>query len=174
MISKFKYVQLKNRKDGILIDRTRYEKYIKSIKSRLSKQVYNFASNSKYYNFENHSSLHDAWLQYFNIKEIAKGKRSQYRRTDIESCYLGPYHDRRIIILYKDVQSIFINTVHPLWSAHGWAHGDLITHEVRLDKDKFLVHTIVYSTESIFVIKCRNIIHREIKIPRKSRFKNAT
>ncbi len=143
-----------------------YFDYIESIKSRLPKHVYNFASNYKYYNLTDHSSLHDAWLEYFNIREIAEGDRSEIRRIEIESNYLGPFHDCRINIIYNEVQSFSINTLRPPLSSNGWAHGDLMFHELRLEDNNILVHEIIYSTGSVYIIKCHDIVHNEVSIPK--------
>jgi hypothetical protein len=158
-----KYIQTTD--DGIATF-DKYFDYIESIKARLPKHVYDFASNYKYYNLTDHSSLHDAWLEYFNIREIAEGDRSEIRRIEIESSHLGPFHDCRINIIYKDVQSFSINTVHPPLSSNGQAHGDLIMHEVRLEDNEILVHEIIYSTESVYIVKCRDIIHNEKSVPK--------
>jgi hypothetical protein len=158
-----KYIQTTD--DGIAMFDQYYD-YIESIKSRLPKHVYDFASNDKYYNLTDHSSLHDAWLEYFNIREIAEGDRSNIRRIEIESSYLGSFHDCRIDIIYKDVQSFSINTLRPPLSSNVGAHGDLTFHELRLENSNILVHEIIYSTGSIYIIKCHDIIHNEVSIPK--------
>src|SRR5712671_6315432 len=80
-----------------------YEKYIQSIRKKLPEHIYAFAANPNNFNFQSHSSLHDSWLESFNVKEVATGKRNEIRKLEIEISLLGPFHDRRIHLCYTGV-----------------------------------------------------------------------
>jgi len=83
-----------------------YFTYGESVKERFPPHVYAFASDSKHYSLHDHASLHDAWLDYLHIIEPAEGERSELRKIEIEACFLGPFHDRKIFLSYKNVTVI--------------------------------------------------------------------
>ena len=140
-----------------------YFEYIESIKYNLPSHVYSFASDFKHYGLSNHESLHDAWLNHLNIVEPSTGNRNELREIEIEAIFLGPYHDRLIIIRYKEVMAFELQKPEDSTVSSGSAtgHGDLLYHEIRLEGKATLVHEIEFSSGSVFIIKCKNILHSE-------------
>ena len=134
-------------------------KYLSSIKDDLPLHVYEFASNIKHYNLTDHSSLHDAWLNSLEIVEPASGDRFEKRCIEMSANFLGPFHDREIVLDYKDVQGFDLHS--PSGSAESdVGHGDLHVHEIRLEGES-IIHELQFARGSCFVIKCRDVIHSE-------------
>src|SRR5690606_7191039 len=94
---------LNNKTDGI--DFGRYAAYLESVQGLMPPHVYKFASDSKHFDLSSRNSLHDAWLEEVSVRELATGDRHEVRRAEIEMRLLGPFHDRRIHLLYEGVVS---------------------------------------------------------------------
>lgn len=132
-----------------------YFEYVKSLRSKLPLHVFRFASNPEHYSLTSHASLHDAWLERYEVREPAEGERKQYRQTELQVCLLGPYHDRRIFLEYGEVQTYSVSSSN---SASG--HGDLLVHEVRLEETGLLVHELQFVNGNM-VVQCKDIRHRQ-------------
>ncbi|MGH8620042.1 MAG: hypothetical protein ACREUW_20310 [Burkholderiales bacterium] len=143
------------------IDFDRYLNYLQTIRDRLPAAVYRFASDSANFDLSSHCSLHDAWLEHFNITEPAEGARNELRRIDIKSSYLGPFHDKRILINYIDVIGYSIQTPSTFLGPPSYrtGHGDLITHEIRLDDDNRLEHELCFSRGSVITVCFKGFAH---------------
>jgi hypothetical protein len=145
------------------IDFTRYSAYIESIRHKLPPHVYSFASDSRYFDLTSHSSLHDAWLETVTVQEIASGERREIRRLEIAISLLGPFHDRRIHLQYSGVTR-YSFVAPPRYGESRYehiAHGDLLTHEVRLGHDNLLIHEILFERDATFLVECSDIRHVE-------------
>jgi len=147
--------------DGIDFDR--YSAYVESIRSRLQPHIYAFASNPSYFDLHSHSSLHDAWLEKLTVRETSMGERNQLRQLEIHLCLLGPYHDRWIHLNYVGVAQYSIVTP-PKYAEPRYrhtAHGDLLTHEIRLGQNGLLLHELLFERGSTLLIECADITHSE-------------
>ncbi|MFZ6875922.1 hypothetical protein ACO0LF_28000 [Undibacterium sp. Di27W] len=143
-----------------------YQQYLQDHCEQFPAGVYAFAVDTRNYDLTSHQSLHDAWLERFCISEVASGERSEIRAIQIETSFLGPYHDLKIHLVYSGVIEYSIVTPeefsHPPFGAIG--HGDLLIHEVSLTENKqALIHELYFSRGSVFRIVCENFLH-EIEI----------
>ncbi len=137
----------------------KYFQYLKSIQGQLPENVFSFAANVEHYDLSSHSSLHDAWLENIDIREIGQGERHEQRQTEIKLCLLGAFHDRHIYLTYKDVQKYCLSAAGALTG-----HGDLLVHEVQLSDSGSLIHELQFEKGNI-QIECKDILHEEIEIP---------
>ena len=140
-----------------------YFTYVEPVKERFPPHVYAFASDSKHYSLHDHASLHDAWLDYLHIIEPAEGERSELGKIEIEACFLGPFHDRKIFLSYKNVTGYSLQTS-PDFTAlpsHRIGHGDLLVHELRIHPSGNIIHEMEFSRGSILLIRCNDLTHRE-------------
>lgn len=147
----------------INIDFSRYQTYVESIKNKLPAHIYSFASNPCYFDFESRSSLHDAWLETVTVQEVASGQRKQVRRLEVYICLLCPFHDRRINLHYSGVTQYNFNAP-PRYGEPRYehtAHGDLLTHEIRLGHNGLFIHELLFESDATFLIECSDIIHSE-------------
>ena len=149
------------------IDFDRYARYVESIRDRLPKHVHAFASDPRFFNITSNSSLHDAWLESFTVREAASGQRHEIRRLEIQILLLGPFHDLRTRLHYTDV--IGYSAFAPAKPGHPryehTAHGNLITHEVRLSDNGGLIHEILFERDATILIECADFRHSEEPIP---------
>jgi hypothetical protein len=149
------------------IDFTRYAAYVETIRHHLPVHVYAFASEARHFDLSSPSSLHDAWLETLTIRESASGDRQQIRRLEIQLCLLGPFHDRRIHLHYTGVTKYRFDTPSrfdvPRYE-HA-AHGDLLTHEIRLGHAGLLIHELLFERGTAFLIECADLRHSEEIIP---------
>ena len=145
---------LNSRSPGI--DFTSYLSYVESIQDRLPPHIYVFASDPRHFDLSSPSSLHDAWLETLSVREVATGMRNEIRKTEISLTLLGPAHDRRIHLSYTGVTGYSFTM--PFQSV---AHGDLLTHEIRLGVGKSYIHEIQFQNESTLLIEYGDMKHTE-------------
>lgn len=148
------------------IDFKRYSTYIASVRHKLPPHVHSFASDPRYFNPTSPSSLHDAWLETAVVREAASGKRHEVRQMEIVLTLLGPCHDRRIHLHYTGITRYSLGAPPRCGEARyeQVAHGDLITHEIRLGDDGLLIHELLFETDATFLIECSDIRHSEESI----------
>ena len=144
-----------------------YFEYLKSVEKHFPPHVYSFAADFKYYSLHDHSSLHDAWLDYLHIVESAEGERKELSKIEIDTCFLGRFHDRRIFFSYKNVTRYSLNTPSDVAAlpANQVGHGDLLIHELRIHPSGNIIHEMEFSRGSILLIRCSDLIHREELFP---------
>ena len=145
------------------IDFTRYAAYVESIRHKLPAHVYAFASDSRYFDLNSHSSLHDAWLESLTVNEGASGERKQVRKLEVHLRLLGPCHDRLIYLRYTGIIRYRFDT--PARQGESrfqhTAHGDIITHEIRLGAEGSLIHELLFERNSTFLVECADLRHSE-------------
>jgi hypothetical protein len=145
------------------IDFTRYSAYIASIRQELPPHIYSFASDARYFDLTSHSSLHDARLETLTVREAGTGERHEVRRMEVALCLLGPFHDRRIHLRYTGVTR-YAFTAPPRYGEPRFehtAHGDLLTHEIRLGHDGVLIHELLFERDATLLIECSDLRHSE-------------
>lgn len=145
------------------IDFLRYSRYVESIRDHLPPHVYAFASDFRHFGPESHSTLHDAWLEYLTIREIATGERHEVRKMEIAISLLGRFNDRRIHLHYTGVTRYSFSAP-PRYGDPRYehtAHGDLFTHEIRLGHDGLLIHELLFERDATFLIECSDFRHSE-------------
>lgn len=148
------------------IDFTRYAAYIESVRDKLPAHIFAFASDPRYFDLSSHSSLHDAWLESLIVREVASGQRQEIRGLEIALSFLGPFHGRRIHLNYTGVTR-YTFTVLPRYGDLNYehaAHGNLLTHEIRLRDHGLFVHEFLFEREGPFLIECSDIRHSEERI----------
>ena len=145
------------------IDFGRYLAYVESVRGHFPAHVYAFASNPNHFSLDSPNSLHDAWLETLTVREAASGERKQFRQLEVQLCLLAPYHDRWIHLHYSGVAQYSLQTpakyAEPKYK--DTAHGDLLTHEVRLSHNGLLLHEILFERGSTLLIECEDIRHSE-------------
>src|SRR5688572_8590735 len=80
-----------------------YSKYLNKIKNKITQSVFEFATSAWHYNFEDHRTLHDSWLQYVTINEHIN------RTTKVNIRLLGAFQDLFIDIEYQNVKKFKIS-----------------------------------------------------------------
>jgi hypothetical protein len=145
------------------IDFDSYRAHLEKIRGRLPQHVFTFASSPCYFDFESHSSLHDAWLETLTISESASGTHNEVRKLEVHLSLLGPYHDRRIHLHYKGVSqySFIAPPRHDLPRYKHTAHGNLFTHEITLGHEGLIVHELLFERDATLLIECSDIKHSE-------------
>src|SRR5579883_3082902 len=122
-----------------------YFAYLESIRDELPDSARGYALDPSHYDLTSHSSLHDACLESFTVREPAPGDRNQYRSIEIEAIFLGPFHDRRMTLVYKEVQDYNIQSPAELVSSPcSMGHGDLLVHRFRMEPGRVLVHDLEF------------------------------
>jgi len=143
------------RNDPVLgCDFSAYFAYLESVRERMPDTLYAFAADERNYDLTSHSSLHDAWLENIKVDEIATGARQENRSVQIRACYLGPFHDVRIDLIYRGVTAYSLQTP----TAAG-GHGDLLIHEIRAVEDSLFEHELVFASSAAHVIRFRDLEH---------------
>jgi hypothetical protein len=145
------------------IDYTSYLKYLLTIRADLPDHIYDFASNSNHFDLSAASSLHDAWLESLIVREVASGSRNENRKLEVKLCLLGPFHDRLIHLTYSGVERYFFDSPAgpgEVRYAHT-AHGNLLTHEIRLGMHGLFVHEILFERGSTLIVEFSGFSHLE-------------
>lgn len=145
------------------IDFDSYRAYLETIRDRLPESVFTFASSRGHFDFESHSSLHDAWLETLTVSESASGANGEVRKLEVHLCLLGPYHDRRIRLHYTGVSqySFIVPARYDVPRYSHTAHGNLFTHEITLGHKGLILHELVFERDATLLIECADIKHSE-------------
>jgi len=145
------------------IDYLNYEKYLHSIRSKLPEHIYAFASNYAHFDLQSHSSLHDAWLESLVVNEIVTREQNGIRQLEVKLTLLGGFHDRRIHLHYTGVMQYSFQAP-PRYDQPRYqhtAHGDLLTHEIRLGHNGLIIHELLFEREATLLIECKDFKHSE-------------
>jgi hypothetical protein len=150
--------------DGI--DFTGYARYLQTVRNAMPAHVFAFASDPRHFDLLSRSSLHDAWLEELSVREIATGERHEIRRTQVELRLLGPYHDRRIHLLYEGVTGYRweMPTRHGEPRYEHVAHGDLYTHEICMTDHGLMTHEIEFERDARLVVEFADFRHWETPV----------
>lgn len=118
----------------------RYERYLTRHKDTFPPSAFELANAGWYYNFNNHRCPHDAWLESFELIEVAMGERQHIRYPSLTIKLLGAYHDGIIEYHYPKV---FSYQCHREYSEQG--HGDWLYDEFRVNEDGSITHEIEWA-----------------------------
>jgi hypothetical protein len=145
------------------IDYFRYLEYLQTVKRDLPDHIYAFASDFRHFDLSSPSSLHDAWLESLTVREVASGSRNEIRKLEVKLSLLGPYHDRTIHLTYSGVERYsFDSPARPGETRYSHtAHGDLLTHEIRLGTHGLFVHELLFERGSILLVEFSEFVHCE-------------
>jgi hypothetical protein len=145
-------------------DHSAYWTYLASVKDVMAQHMFGFASDPANHNLDSPNSLHDAWLERWNIIECGHEKNATHT-VKIEARLLGPHHDRTINLIYLGVEEFEI--VYPGRKDEGarMAHGDLLVHELRMATQFVYVHELVFSSGAVFLVQFRDLVHRVDLLP---------
>ena len=101
-----------------------YLQYLRDNVDKFPNGAREFALADWHYNFRHHQCPHDSWLERFAITENASGQR-QESTVEIESLFLGAYHDGYFGLTYRKVLSYSLQWAARSVAAGKRAHGDL-------------------------------------------------
>jgi len=138
-----KYIELNEQRGEVSVNFDRYFEYLKSARSQISAQLYDYASKLEHYSLDGNSSLHDAWLS---------AAQFAYREKELTLEFLGARHDRKLIFKYTGVKTYTIDL--SVQFTHG--DGDVLVQEFRVD-DGFVTHEIVFSGNRTIVIASKSV-----------------
>lgn len=137
-------------------DHRPYWQYLESVKGAMPAHMFEFASNDEHHNLTSPNSLHDSWLEYWRIAEIAKQDSHRVRRSQIEACFLGPMHDRYIYLQYTNVERHSITADYD----RALQHGDLLVHELAIVREGLYSHELVFAHGMVFMVHFADFEHR--------------
>ena len=139
-----------------------YFSYLESLRERIPKSAFEFATAPWHYGNKDSRNLHDAWVNSLTIREPAQGARNEIRTLEIEVTLLGPYHDGITTLIYRDVKTYSLDT--PAGCVHGGekrlnyiAHGDWLVDEIRLSERGLVIHEVKFERGSRWLIECKDI-----------------
>lgn len=81
-----------------------YCAYLESVKDLLPRSAFEFASASWHYDFSDHRSPHDGWIEELVIREHASGEKKENRLLEIFVRLFAAYHDGHIELRYSEVR----------------------------------------------------------------------
>ena len=136
-----------------------YFSYIESIKEKLPVSVYNYAISYEHYNLSSHASLHDAWLEHYEVREVASGSRNENRKIEVFVEFLGPFHDKRLKFHYKGVSQ---------YSGEATdckkGMGDLNYHEFSKNEDDSIKHKFYFISGSVISVSFTDFEYEEVNV----------
>ena len=133
-----------------------YHDYLESVRGRMPLSAFEFATAPWHYNFADHRSLHDSWVDALVISEPARGDRHEIRSLEIEVRLLAPYHDGITTLKYRGVVSYSLDAQF-VSSPRGNGHGDWLGDELRLSTRGSVLHEIEFRHGSRWIIECEDI-----------------
>ena len=135
-----------------------YYRYLESVKDSLPPDAFSFATATWHYDFSDHRSPHDSWVESITLREPSSGERHQHRKIEITVMLLAAYHDGHIVLAYQDVRSYQLTALPssnstPLRNGH----GDWLIDEVRLSESGLVSHEILFSSGARWLIESADI-----------------
>ena len=67
-----------------------YYEYLESVRDRLPADAFSFATAAWHYDFSDHRSPHDSWVESITVQEPSSGNRHQHRKLRSTSCCWRP------------------------------------------------------------------------------------
>lgn len=145
---------------GAECDLTAYRAYLESIRERLPAGAQRFL-NEHYFDFLRdyfgRKSLHDSWVDCFEIRETGSGARDQDRMVNIGVKMLGPYHDGYHNLTYHNVRSYSMHFDRDKKISSNVGHSDWLVDEITLDQDQHISHEVLFSQGGKCEIICADI-----------------
>ena len=136
-----------------LLERTTaYREYVQSVKERLPRSAFEFATAAWHYDYSDHRCPHDSWVESLTIDEPARGGRLQDRSLRISTRLLGAFHDGYLLLGYADVQMYSLEG--PKTRA---GHGDWLVDEIRLSENGFILHEVLLNNDNRWLIEAKDI-----------------
>ena len=136
-----------------LLERSKaYEEYLTSIKNRLPVSTFEFATADWHYDARDHRCPHDSWVESLTINEPASGERLQHRSLGISVRLLGAFHDGHILIDYTGVHAYSLERPKKLAG-----HGDWSVDEIRLSENGLVLHEVLFSSDTRWLIEAQDI-----------------
>ena len=129
-----------------------YREYLQSIKDRLPSSAFEFATAAWHYDYRDHRCPHDSWVESLTIGEASKEGRLHDRSLYISMRLLGAFHDGHILLSYLDVQTYLLDNPKTLSG-----HGDWLVDEIRLSETGLVLHEVLFSTGSRWLIQAKDI-----------------
>jgi hypothetical protein len=120
-----------------------YRKYLHGVRDRFPPSAYALATSDWNYNFEDHRSPHDGWLEYAQISEPSSGDRHQQRTIALTIRLLGAYHDGYVEFRYPKVYAYKL-----VLDDGTRGHRDWLRDEFRLADAGHLVHEIEWREQT--------------------------
>jgi hypothetical protein len=127
-----------------------YWAYLESVNDRFPRSAYEFASAPWHYDFSDHRSPHDGWVEELLIREPAAGERQEKRSLEIVVRLFAAYHDGHIELKYSGVQTYELTST--VSSVSG--HGDWLYDEIRLSNNGLVLHEVEWSRGGLWLIEC--------------------
>ncbi len=140
-------------------DHRAYWPYLASVREMMPPHIFAFAADPTNHDLTSPNSLHDAWLESWNIIECGHEKNGTHT-VKVEARFLGPRHDRFIHLTYLGVESQEITVPGHGDAVSQMAHGDLLVHEIRLITKYLFSHELVFSGGAVFSLQFRDLVHR--------------
>jgi hypothetical protein len=148
-------------------DHDPYWLYLESVKHIMPADLFAFAANSENHDLSSLNSLHDAWLESWNITEVTPPDDRRDRSIQIDARFLGPNHDRHICLIYKNVGSYKMHNPERFSSppTYRTGHGDLLIHELTIIREGVFEHELLFSRGTVFLAQFKAFEHRIQVIP---------
>ena len=137
-----------------------YYEYLETIQNLLPPEAYGFAIASWHYDPEDARCPHDSWVECLSIRELSSGVRREKREIEINLRLLNAQHNQYLDITYKAVKGYNFNSpLNNQMSALSIGHGDWLIDEVRLSDKGQVLHEVIFSTGTHWLIECGDIIY---------------
>jgi len=137
-----------------------YLDYLRENADRFPRGAREFALADWHYDFQHHQCPHDSWLETFAIKENASGQRQERSMVEIESLFLGAYHDLYFSLTYRNVLAYSLECAAraPVGKR---GHGDWIIDELTLTDSNAVRHEIQFESATL-IVTCADLEYRHI------------
>ena len=133
-----------------------YWAYLESVKGQLPQSAYDFAVAPWHYDFGDHRSPHDGWLESLIIRAPTSGARQEVRSIEIGARLFAAYHDGHIELKYFNVQSYSLVS----GAGHGSGHRDWLYDEIRLSAQGRVLHEVEWSSGELWLIECSDVAYK--------------
>ncbi len=147
---------------GWSYDHQAYWNYLETIADRLPPYIAAFACDQNNYNLDHPNSLHDSWLESWNVREVCEGEDRAKRYLQVDARLLGSRWDRFISLTYRNVGHYKLDNpaMFVLPPSKETGHGDILVHEVRIAHNGSFAHEFLFSRGSRFLVEFEEFAHQ--------------
>lgn len=137
-----------------------YSEYLKSLKDKIPKSAYEFATADWHYDTADAKCPHDSWLEELKFNEVTeKDGKFEFKTAELYLKLLGAYHNGHLEIRYKNIKEYAFKGFKDFFAPqdlNGFIHHDWLRDEIRLSESGFVIHEIEW-VNAHWIIECEDI-----------------
>lgn len=130
----------------------RYFAYVDANRDQFPASAYELAAAQWRHDFNDHRALHDSWVESFRFFDESLPEGGPGRSNSLELTVLGAYHDGKIRLIYRNVDSAQLHL-----SEASTGPIQIYRDEIRLSGGGHVLHEIEFLGQENWLIECNDM-----------------